>query len=247
MLVVSPVLAPLIGLMLVVLVYLRMRPRRFYFIRHGETVLNAQHVRQGAEGSLSDEGREQATRVGRHLKRFHISNIIASTYERAKETATLMNAELHVPIIYSGLFVERRNPSEIIGKHRDLPAVKKIIDQIELAYYPDDYRYSDEENFADLKKRARKSLNLLARQGVNGTVIVTHHVFLKILLSYMLYREKLQAANFVKLSFFNFSDNATITVCDFHPWKMFSKTRGWEVVSYNEQPEDATNKTKHPA
>ena len=29
------------------------RPRRFYLIRHGETILNSQHIRQGEEGALS--------------------------------------------------------------------------------------------------------------------------------------------------------------------------------------------------
>lgn len=77
----------------------------------------------------------------------------------------------------------------------------------------------------------------IALQGVRETVVVTHHVFLKMLIAYMLYRERLRAADFVKLSFFNISDNAGIIVCEFHSWKFFSKTCGWEVVSYNEQPE----------
>lgn len=34
------------------------------------------------------------------------------------------------------------------------------------------------------------------------------------LVAYMLYRERLHSADFVKLSFFNYSDNAGITVVD---------------------------------
>jgi hypothetical protein len=56
------------------------------------------------------------------------------------------------------------------------------------------------------------------------------------LIAYLLYRNSLHASDFVKLSFFNASDNAGITVCDYKPWKMFSRTRGWEIVSYNHQP-----------
>lgn len=212
------------------------RPRRFYFIRHGETLLNAQHIRQGADGALSEKGRQQAEKVGGYLKRFPIERIIASTYPRAKETAALINEHLKVHIIYSPLLAERRNPSEIIGKKRDDPEVVRIVDQMDLAYHDDTYRFSDEENFTDLKKRARKCLNLLARQGARETAVVTHHVFLKMLVAYLLYRERLHAADFVKLSFFNVSDNAGITVCEFHPWKLWNATRGWEVISYNEQP-----------
>jgi len=231
------VFVPLLAFFIVIFAALRMQPRRFYLIRHGETVLNMQHIRQGEEGGLSENGRRQAERLGRHFKRFHITCIISSTYERARETATIINTFLKVPIIYSALFVERRNPSEIIGKPRDNPEIKQIIDKMDLAYHVDDYRFSDEENFIDLKKRARKCLSLLARQGARETVIVTHHVFLKILIAYLLYRERLHAADFVKLSFFNFSDNASITVCEFHPWKFLSRTRGWQVISFNDQPD----------
>ena len=176
-------------------VILLARPRRFYFVRHGETILNQQHIRQGEDGGLSENGKRQSEKVGAYLKRFSIDRIISSTYPRARESA-----------------------------------------EMDLAYHKDDYRFSDEENFIDLKKRAHKCLNLLARQGNKETVVVTHHVFLKMLVAYMLYRERLHAADFTKLSFFNVSDNAGITICEFHPWRFFSPTRGWEVVSYNEQP-----------
>ena len=213
-----------------------MRARRFYFVRHGETVLNAQHIRQGEEGSLSEEGKQQAERVGAVLKTLPIQHIIASTYLRARETAAILNTYLNVPVTYSPLLAERRNPSEIIGKSTHDPEVIRIVDQMDLAYHEDEYRFSDEENFIDLKERVRKCLNLLAREGARETVIVTHHHILKMLLAYMLYRERLHAADFTKLSFFNVSDNAGITVCEFHPWKILSETRGWEVVSFNEQP-----------
>lgn len=214
-----------------------MRPRRFYIVRHGETLLNAARVRQGEDGALSERGRAQAEKVGQYLKRFPIKRILASTYPRAEETARIINAHLKVPLLSSPLLVERRNPSEIIGKHTDDPEVIRVVDQMDLAYHEDDFRFSDEENFADLKKRAKKCLNLLARQGAREMCVVTHHHFLKMLVAYLLYRERLHAKDFVKLAFFNVSDNAGITVCEYHPWKMFSATRGWEVVSYNEQPD----------
>lgn len=231
----SPILIGIVALIVIGIILLG-QPRRFYFIRHGETILNAQHIRQGEEGVLSEKGRQQAEQVGLYLKQFPIERIISSTYPRARETAEIINTYLKVSIAYSPLLAERRNPSEIIGKHRDEPNVKRIIDQMDLAYHEDDYRFSDEENFIDLKKRARKCLNLLTRQGAPHTVVVTHHVFLKMLISYLLYRERVHAADFIKLSFFNFSDNAGITICEFHPWHLFSPTLGWQVISYNEQP-----------
>ncbi|HUX80781.1 MAG TPA: histidine phosphatase family protein [Candidatus Paceibacterota bacterium] len=219
------------------LIALRMRIRRFYFIRHGETLLNAQHIRQGAEGSLSLKGQEQADQVGKFLKDIPIKRIISSPYTRAKETATIINAYFHVPITYSPLLTERRNPSEIIGKSTQDPDVVRIVDQMDLSYHPDEYRFSDEENFIDMKTRAKKFVDLAARQGTGDTIVVTHHLILKMIIAYTLYRQRLHAKDFIKLTFFNTSDNAGITICEYHPWKMFSATRGWEIISYNKQPD----------
>ena len=228
----------LIGLpLIVILTSFIMRPRRFYFVRHGETLLNAEHIRQGAEGMLSEKGRAQAEEVGRYLARFNINAILSSTYPRAKETAEILRGQLKAPVAYSDLLVERRNPSDVVGKSSRDPKVTTTLNQIDLAYHEDDFHVSDEESFAELKTRARKCVDLLAAQGENGTVIVTHHVFLKACIAYMLYRERLHATDFVKLSFFNYSDNAGITTCEFNPWRAFSPTCGWRVVSFNEKPE----------
>ncbi len=211
-----------------------LRPRRFYLVRHGETILNAEHIRQGPDGGLSENGKHQTERVGRYLARFPIKRIIASPYERTRETADIINQYLKVPIIYSALFEERRNPSEIVGKPADDPEVVPIVDQIDRAYHDDAYRFSDEENFEDLKKRARRALAYLSYQHKRDVCVVTHSIFLKMFVAYLLYRKRLHAADYVKLSFFNASDNAGITICEFHPWKIFSATRGWEVIRYNE-------------
>lgn len=222
--------------LVVLLILVRIRSKRFYFVRHGETLLNAQHIRQGADGALSEKGREQAERVGEYLQRFPIERIISSTYPRAEETAHIIAKHLHVPVVPSALFIERRNPTDIIGKPTNDPTVISIVDQMDLAYHEDDFRHSDEENFVDLKKRAQAVFALLSHQGPQETVIVTHHGFLKMCIAYLLYRDGLHAADFVKLSYFNVSDNAGITVCEYNPWEMFSPTRGWKVLSYNEQP-----------
>ncbi len=232
----SPAIIILVALAAIIVV-LRMQTRRFYFVRHGETILNAEHIRQGEDGGLSEKGERQARAVGAYLKRFRIARIISSTYPRARETAEIINTYLKVPTIYSPLLAERKNPTEIIGKSTRDSEVIRIVDQMDLAYHADDYRFSDEENFLDLKARAQKCLRYLKRRGARETAVITHHHFLKMLVAQMLYRDRLHAADFVKLAFFNVSDNAGITVCEYHPWKRLSPTRGWEVVSYNEQPD----------
>jgi broad specificity phosphatase PhoE len=236
-LLISAVSASLAVVGIGILIWAATRPRRFYFVRHGETLLNAARIRQGEAGGLSQRGRAQADAAGRFLAQFPIRRIIASPFERTKETAAIINEHLRAPVTYSALVGERRNPSEIIGRSAEDPSVAAIVDKMDLAYHGDDYRYSDEENFEDLKKRARKALALFSRQASSSTCVVTHGIFLKMLIAYLLYRDRLHAADYVKLAFFNASDNAAITVCEFDPWSILSPTRGWRVIEYNLVPE----------
>ena len=224
-----------VALLIVGIALRQMRPRHFYFVRHGETLLNAEHIRQGAEGALSTKGRAQAVQVGEALKGLSIRRIFSSTYPRAKETALILAQTLHARVTYTELLVERRNPSQIIGKSTLDPSVMHIVDEMDLAYHDDAYQFSDEETFLELKNRARKCLNMLANKGGYATTVVTHHVMLKMLVAYAGYREHLHAQDFIKLTFFNFSDNAGITILEYHPWKAFSATRGWVVTGYNQR------------
>jgi broad specificity phosphatase PhoE len=233
--------ALLCGVVLVVsggiLVLKRMEPKRFYIVRHGRTILNEQHIKQGAEGKLDSAGELQAEHLGVYLKQVRIQRIITSPYERAVQTAQILAAHMRVPIVISPLFAERRNPSEVIGRSTHDPHVIEIVGRIERGYHQDEYRYSDEENFMDLKKRSRACLRYLERVRGTAVAVVTHHALLQVLLSYMLYREDLHTEQYVKLAFFNPAENGGVTICEFHPWKRFSPTHGWEIVAYNESIE----------
>ena len=162
--------------------------------------------------------------------------MVSSPFERARETAEIINKALGVPLSYSPLLAERRNPTEVIGKSENDPAIKDIMDRVDRMYHDDDYRYTDEENFTDLKERAKKCLALLGSQSARHMVAVTHGIYLKMVIGYLLYRDNLHAGEYVKLSFFNASDNAGITICEYEPLKRFNATRGWRVVEYNITP-----------
>ncbi len=214
----------------------RLRTKHFYFVRHGQTILNEAEVRQGEEGSLNEAGKVQADMAGLYLVQFHIQEICSSTFERAKETTDAINERLKtIPITYSPLLVERRNPTSIIGKSYHDPEVERIIGQMDQSFHDDNLRISDEENFADLKIRAERCLDFLEHRGPHEICVVTHKIFLQVLLSYILLGKNLHAAEYAKLSFFNPADNAGITVCSYSPWRRYGKSRGWSIISYNEK------------
>ncbi|MGB4076236.1 MAG: histidine phosphatase family protein [Minisyncoccia bacterium] len=209
------------------------RIKRFYFIRHGETLMNAEHRKQGAEGGLTTKGKEEAARTGSALIPCGITRILSSTYERAQETARIIAEQTHAPVSFSDLLIERRNASEVIGKPTDDEQVKHIMNLTAYGYHDDEYRYSDEENFIDLKKRVVQCLAFLETQKETELAVITHHAFLQMLLSYLLVGKALHAGDYVKLSFFNPTDNGSITVCEYTPFKRFSKEGAWKILSYN--------------
>jgi len=211
-----------------------METKLIYFVRHGETENNALGIRQGAEGPLTEKGRAQALATA---KRFPKGKglpqiIIASPYERTKETASIISQEIGVKVEYSELLTERRNPSEVIGRSGGDPEIRKIIDRIDNSYHEDNLRFSDEENFIDLKKRAKKLLNYIKGISEERIIMVTHKIFLKVVVSYMLYGEKLTASQYNNLSYFNPIDNAGIAICLYTPH--FFKKDEWKLLVWND-------------
>lgn len=214
--------------------YYLLQPKYFYFVRHGETLLNEAHIKQGADGALSEHGILQAKNIGKALAHININRIYTSPYERAVQTATLIQHFIPKDIVTLPLLVERKNASAVIGKSTQDEEVKRIMNATEYGYHDDSYRFADEENFNDLKARAHTCLSYLTRHACTRSIVVTHHAFLKMLLSYMLHGEKLHANEYVTLSFFNPSHNGGITVCRHSPlFSWFSKTRGWDILAYD--------------
>src|SRR3989338_9175853 len=212
-----------------------MGKKLIYFVRHRESGQNAKGNRQGAEGHLSEKGRAQVLETAKRFpkKRGRPEIIITSPYERTRETAEIIGKELHMKVYDSPLLVERKNPSEIVGHWGQGRDVKLIVDQIDKSFHSDDLRYSDEENFIDLKKRAKKLLAYIKRRSENRIIMVTHGIFLKMVISYMLKGEKLTASEYNKLSFFNPIDNAGITIIQYIPhW--FKKDE-WKLLAWNNE------------
>lgn len=223
-----------------------MARKLFYFVRHGESLLNAAGIRQGSEGGLSDKGKEQAAATGRRIAHNKFDVILVSPYVRTKETAAIINEQFETPgkIEYLDLLHERRNPSEIIGKPMSDPEVKRIVETIDKTFHSNEYRYSDEENFEDLRERARALLEYLENRPEKNILVVTHGIFLKMVAAYIEYRERLNAVTYNTLSYFNTSNNAAITVCEYR--KGFfgpPKEKRWKVLAWDDYSREV-EKTK---
>ncbi|MES2436538.1 MAG: histidine phosphatase family protein [Patescibacteria group bacterium] len=214
-----------------------MRQKTFYFVRHGESLLNSKGIRQGSDGGLSEKGKAQAQAAGQSLCHLPIDVILVSPYERTRETAAIINQSFQPPrnLEFVELLKERRNPSEIIGKSVEDPAVRRIVDTIDKAYHSDEFRFSDEENFLDLKERARKALSYLGKRREKNILVLTHGIFLRMLIAYMLYGDDLNASSYNVMSFQNGASNAGVTICQYERgWFGPPKNQRWKLISWND-------------
>ena len=137
-------------------------------------------------------------------------------------------------VTYTELLGERKNPSEIVGKQKDSVEVRLITDKIDNTFHDDDLRYSDEENFTDLKMRARNLLKYIEERPEKNLIMVTHGIFLKMFVSYMLYGERMKASDYVRLSYENDMDNAGIVVCSCTTH--WFKKPTWKLLLWNAVP-----------
>lgn len=211
-----------------------MATKLIYFVRHGETENNAKNIRQGPEGHLTEKGRAQALATAKRFPKYNGGPqvIIASPYERTKETAEIIGKELQMGVEYSDLLVERKNPTEIIGHEGEERDVRQIVDRIDKSFHDDNFRYRDEENFVDLKERAKKLLAYIVKRPEKRIIMVTHGIFLKMVVSYMLFGEKLTASEYNNLSYLNPIDNAGMAICSYTT-HLFKKNE-WKLLVWND-------------
>lgn len=162
-----------------------------YFVRHGESKGNVGDLWQDASAPLTANGREQARAVATRLMDKEIDVIISSTMVRGKETSEIMGKKLGKPVEYSDVLIERRRPKEQIGQEKDSVSVAFIGEAVRTNFHNPNFRFSDEENFTDLKKRSGELLNLLVKRKEENIVVVTHEFFMRMIIAYISMGDKL--------------------------------------------------------
>lgn len=186
--------------------------KKIYFVRHGESEGNIGPIRQTGASSLSEKGKVQAVSVAKRCAKLPVDLIISSSMKRAKETAHIILEKSAKPIEYSDLFVERRRSSEVLGKPKDSEIASRAEREIEAHFHETGWRFSDEENFDDLKERARKALKYLAERPEEDILVVTHGFFIRIIMALVLFGDTLTGDECTRCICIFHMENAGITV-----------------------------------
>lgn len=158
-----------------------------YFVRHGETMLNAKHVHQSPNTPLSEKGREQVLTTAEFLRGVNPDILLTSEYTRAIESARLIGSSVGLKPTVSGFFYEIMRPSKLFGKsHFNLETFWYVLLSI-LHRKNKSWRYTDAENFFDISSRAKKALTYIEslRDTHTSVVVVSHTVFINTMVSYM--------------------------------------------------------------
>ncbi|MBI2036939.1 MAG: histidine phosphatase family protein [Candidatus Liptonbacteria bacterium] len=200
-----------------------------YFVRHGESEFNAQHLHQHPEVPLSELGRKQAGFLAERLARVPFDAVLASPYLRAKETALIINKGIGKPIEELDILVELRRPSEIEGRPSRAPEVETIKDLIIENYEKGDdvWRYSDEENFYEFRARALELLRRLESRTEKHILAVSHGAFIKMTLAAALFGPAVAPRDFLRFYHGFKSSNTGVSVIE-------RKESGWRVVTWND-------------
>jgi 2,3-bisphosphoglycerate-dependent phosphoglycerate mutase len=201
-----------------------------YFVRHGESELNAQRIHQDSKAGLSNIGIKQANQIAELFSTIPIDKMISSPFERARQTANTISKKINLPIEFNDLFVELKRPTEIELKHVDQPEVTNIKNIIWDNWNNPNFRHSDEETFFDFKNRANKALKFIQKLHVNQILIVTHGEFIRMLICLMVLGNELDADTFKKFRKYLMTSNTGITVCkyDKEQWKLIT----WNDINH---------------
>jgi broad specificity phosphatase PhoE len=199
-----------------------------YFVRHGQSVANASAVFQPPHSPLTEEGWKQARRVARRIAQLSCAALIASPFQRSKETAETIASETGLAPEYSELFVERLKPSSINGKPVADEEAHATWRRWEESLYTRSTRVEDGENFEDLIARADLALSFLGERRETSLAVVTHGFFLRTLVARAVFADMLSETVFRRFQSVAPMENTALTVL------RRREEGGWRLAVYND-------------
>lgn len=148
---------------------------KLYITRHGETEWNTEKKMQGWQNSdLTEQGVENAIRLGERLKEIDFSNIYSSPLGRAMDTANYIKGDRNIEIepldhlkeMGFGLWEGIEN--------------KKVMELYEEEHYnfwnkPHLYKGNEAESFDELFERVDKAIKYIIENSKGENVLIVSH------------------------------------------------------------------------
>lgn len=209
----------------------------FKFLRHGESVGNAEGRFQGqSEYPLSKTGIKQAQLLAAYWRTQNqtFNQIIASPLERARHTAETLAVALNVPVELDPIWMER-----YIGAWEGLTSdeVHQIYSNFDFTD-PTQRPGQDGESLLELFARANRALQSLLNRPSGGYLVVSHGAIIQMILFTVLGLSPV--LNFQRLRFQ--IENTAFSSLSYDPRRQL-----WLVEGINQIPHLLTNHKEHPS
>jgi broad specificity phosphatase PhoE len=143
------------------------------FLRHGESVGNAEGYHQGqAEFPLTEKGRQQSQALADYWGKHQVSfdKMIASPLSRSRDTAEIINEVLGIPLEFDPLWMERDN-GEMAGLTHAVGAERYPRDVFVSLYQPIGHTG---ETIWELYLRGARAVETILRGAPGRYLIVSH-------------------------------------------------------------------------
>lgn len=207
--------------------------KTIYLVRHGESVVNvSKRFDEGSEFPLTELGRKQAEILAHRAARLPIDALIASTMQRAQETAAIISAKIGKPVENSDLLVERKFPSSLIGRMKSEPEAQRLMHDFNESLESGGVRVDDADTFEDLRERTSKALALFQSHTADNILAVTHGYFLRVLIARVLFGEQFTARDFKPFAWGLRTKNTGLTVIRYNSDD--ERGRPWHVITWND-------------
>lgn len=202
---------------------------RIFLIRHGATVLTAEDRFAGAtDVELSDEGREQARRLGKRLSTEKVAAVYASPLGRTVETASLIALPHGLEVITrDGLREISHGRWEQMTRHE----VEEKFPEEAAAWNEDPYTFAPLGGESGLAVTARALpvlIDIVRAHPDEAAIVVSHKATIRLLLSSLLgfdprrYRDNLDQSP-AALNIVDFKDAAHARLTLFNSTSHYSE------------------------
>ncbi len=173
----------------------------FVFVRHGITEnLEGGRIQGWSPAPLSARGRQQAEAAAKRLTAEGSAEALySSPVARTLETASIIGAELELPVQLLPGLAERRMPSRFWGLRRD--EITDYLDEFAKHTREPDWAYEDEDSLRTIIERARTVVDFLHEQAATPgrAVLVTHGTILRFIVATLLLGEAAPPAAYADL------------------------------------------------
>lgn len=211
--------------------------KNVYLVRHGESEANIGNIYLGGETPLTEIGHGQAEFIAERASKLPIDVVIASTLVRARQTAQHIVDKTGKTLETSDLFVERRSPSEYVGRPYSDPKTAEIDKILDENFGKPDWKYSDEENFDDMKVRAKKAMDFLEARPEQEILVVTHGLFLRMLVGTIMFGDEFTGKEGYSLFKTLRTKNTGLTIFEHSPADRDAhdgRVKAWRMLTWND-------------